>query len=140
MTGSRPPNHRLRALLDEAALSGEGLARAVNRAGVECGLVLRYDRTSVSHWLAGSLPMEPVPGLLCEVLSRWLGRPVAPEHAGLARPAAPVPEGGDRPAAADVLAFLGRAEPRRPVPPYTLTGLVPLHPMAGDAEPPREPA
>ncbi|MFF7454704.1 hypothetical protein [Kitasatospora sp. NPDC008115] len=97
---------------------------------------MRYDRTSVSHWLAGSHPMEPVPALLCEVLTRQLGRPVAPEHAGLIWLADAPSGSGDRPAPADVLAFLGHADPHRPAPPYTLAGPLLSHPAAGDPGPP----
>jgi len=99
MPNPRKPNLYLRALLQEVGWIGEELARAVNRAGAESGLALRYDRTSVAHWLAGTRPSEPVPALVAEVLSRALRRTVTLEDAGLARPprtpAAPeAPRGG----------------------------------------------
>jgi tetratricopeptide (TPR) repeat protein len=80
----RQPNLRLRDALIEARWTGQQLAMAVNRAGNEIGIVLSYDRTAVAHWLAGVHPRLPVPGLLAEVFSRRLGRPVAQADLGLA--------------------------------------------------------
>ena len=82
MTNRRGPNHRLRAMLTEAGWTQEALARAVNTLGGEIGTVLRYDRTSVAHWLAGTQPRHPAPHLAAEALSRRLGRAVTPEAAG----------------------------------------------------------
>ncbi|NBE56085.1 hypothetical protein GUY60_32550, partial [Streptomyces sp. YC537] len=82
MAVDRRPNARLRALLAEAGWSNEQCARAVNAAGAEIGLVLRYDRTSVAHWLTGTQPRPPVPQLLAETLSRRLGRVATPAGAG----------------------------------------------------------
>ncbi|MFM9370536.1 hypothetical protein [Streptomyces sp. Da 82-17] len=83
----RRPNARLRALLAEAGWSNEQCARAVNAVGAEIGLVLRYDRTSVAHWLSGTQPKPPVPQLVAETLSRRLGRVMTPVAAGFAQPA-----------------------------------------------------
>jgi tetratricopeptide (TPR) repeat protein len=88
----RQPNLRLRDALIEAQWTGPQLAKAVNRAGAESGIALSYDRTAVAHWLAGVQPRLPVPGLLAEVFSRRLGRPVAPANLGLT----PAPAGGSR--------------------------------------------
>ncbi|WP_059008648.1 hypothetical protein [Streptomyces specialis] len=82
MTNRRGPNYRLRALLSEAGWTQEALARAVNALGTEIGAALRYDRTAVAHWLAGTQPRHPVPQLAAEALSRRIGRSVAPEAAG----------------------------------------------------------
>ncbi|MDT0305819.1 hypothetical protein RM780_02420 [Streptomyces sp. DSM 44917] len=96
MTNPRGPNHQLRALLTEAGWTQEALARAVNALGAEIGAALRYDRTAVAHWLAGTQPRHPVPQLAAEALSRRIGRAVTPEAAGFpgrprdARPADPV--------------------------------------------------
>ncbi|MEZ0069616.1 hypothetical protein ABIA32_005663 [Streptacidiphilus sp. MAP12-20] len=89
----RHPNARLRALAHEAGWSGAALARAVNRTGAETRLTLRYDRTSVAHWMAGTRPPAPVAALVAEALSRGLGRPVTLADAGLelAPPTAPLP-------------------------------------------------
>ena len=77
-------NAALRRLLAESCWTEAQLARAVNAAGAETGLALRYDRSSVSHWLTGRRPWGPVPGLLAETLSRALGRTVTVADIGLA--------------------------------------------------------
>ncbi|NJQ01125.1 tetratricopeptide repeat protein [Streptomyces zingiberis] len=77
------PNHRLKRLLAEAGMSGETLARAVNRTAAESGRVLRYSRKTVAGWLAGSRPPAPVPALVAEVLTRRLGRYVSLQETGL---------------------------------------------------------
>ncbi|MDN3020984.1 hypothetical protein [Streptomyces sp. S.PB5] len=83
MKETRATNHALRALLDESGWTQEALARAVNAAAAEIGLRLRYDRTSVAHWLTGARPRADVVRLLAEVLSRRLGRPVSAATLGL---------------------------------------------------------
>lgn len=45
-------NARRRALSTTAEWSYDNLARAVNNAGADTGLRLRYDRTAVAHWLS----------------------------------------------------------------------------------------
>lgn len=77
--------HPLAGLLAEACWSGGELARAVNRAGTAVGLRLRYDRTSVAHWLSGSCPRTPVPDLIAAELSRRLDRLVLVAETGLTR-------------------------------------------------------
>jgi tetratricopeptide (TPR) repeat protein len=76
-------NAAMRGLLAETGWTEARLAREVNTAGAEAGLALRYDRSSVSHWLAGRRPWGPVPGLLAETLSRALGRTVTVTDLGL---------------------------------------------------------
>ncbi|MFE0425959.1 hypothetical protein [Streptomyces sp. NPDC058953] len=80
------PNRSLAALLREADWNAAELARAVNEGGRLEGLVLRYDRTSIAHWLTGSRPRPPVPDLVAAAFSRRLGRLVAAGDTGLARP------------------------------------------------------
>lgn len=77
------PNRALRALLAEAAWTAEQLARQVNVLAAENGTVLRLDRRSVTHWLAGRRPRPPIPALVAEALTRELGRPVTITLAGL---------------------------------------------------------
>ncbi|MFJ8043638.1 hypothetical protein ACIRBX_24370 [Kitasatospora sp. NPDC096147] len=86
---SRTPNLRLRSLLDETGWTGQAFAHAVNAEGRRSALVVRYDRTAVAHWLAGTRPREQVCEVICRVLTHRLGRTVRPEDAGLApgRPA-----------------------------------------------------
>ncbi|MDO0909386.1 hypothetical protein QQM39_00455 [Streptomyces sp. DT2A-34] len=100
MRSPRTPNQALRALLAEAGWSGAQLAREVNALSLAQGTVLRYDRTTVAHWLAGSRPRLPVPSLVAEALSRRLGRSVRTQDTGLIdgvdaglTPGAPVSEG-----------------------------------------------
>lgn len=86
----RVPNTRLRGLLSEAQMTHETLARAVNAVGAESGARLSYNRTSVAHWLAGSIPRPAVQLYVREALARRLGRAVGGEEAGF---------GSERPAA-----------------------------------------
>jgi len=91
MTRTRVPNSRLRALIDETEWTQDGLARLVNAVGAEIGLRLRYDRTSVAHWLAGSRPTERVVPLVCEALSRRTRRTITPDQAGFSLRAPSLP-------------------------------------------------
>ncbi|WP_405995365.1 hypothetical protein [Streptomyces sp. NBC_00986] len=84
MARTRIPNTRLRALIEETDWTQGGLARAVNAVAAESGLVLRYDRTTVAHWLTGSHPMPRVQPFACEALGRRCGRVVTAEEAGFA--------------------------------------------------------
>lgn len=77
------PNDRLRAVLAEAQWTGQALAQAVNALGARRGLRLRYDRTSVAHWLAGARPRPPVPMLIVDALSHRLGRPLSLDSVAL---------------------------------------------------------
>ncbi|WP_051941214.1 hypothetical protein [Phaeacidiphilus oryzae] len=90
---ARRPNGRLRSLLREAGWSGQDLATAVNRAAEGTGLVRRYDRTTVAHWLSGSRPADPVPRLVAEVLTGALGRQVTVADTALSARGAPAAPG-----------------------------------------------
>ncbi|MFC8824163.1 hypothetical protein ACFT9I_02250 [Streptomyces sp. NPDC057137] len=79
----RQPNMRLAALLAESGWSANKLARAVNTLGAAQSLALRYDRSSVAHWLTGSRPRAPVPDLVAGAFSRRTGRLVTAEETGL---------------------------------------------------------
>jgi tetratricopeptide (TPR) repeat protein len=98
------PNAALRRLLADSGWTEAQLAKAVNAAGAEAGLALRYDRSSVSHWLTGRRPWGPVPGLLAETLSRALGRTITIADTGLA---ASEPDGPPARDTATTLAELG---------------------------------
>jgi tetratricopeptide (TPR) repeat protein len=100
----RDANTRLTALLRQVGWSGQKLANAVNTAGRENRWVLRYDRTSVAHWLAGSRPSPAVAALVAEVLSRRLGHVVDPDETGLTTAGTPA----TKEATADVVAPLVR--------------------------------
>ncbi|MET7638397.1 hypothetical protein [Streptomyces sp. NPDC005438] len=76
-------NTALRALLAESDWTQEALARALTRLGAESGMRLRYDRTSIAHWLRGSRPRPAVQQLLAEAFSRRLGRRVTVPELGM---------------------------------------------------------
>ncbi|MFC8076722.1 tol-pal system YbgF family protein [Streptomyces sp. NPDC057307] len=124
----KQPNRLLTALLDEADWNRAELARAVNDLGAAQGLPLRYDRTSVAHWLTGSRPRAPVPDLVAAAFSRRSGRLVTAEETGLARPPQTTGESFPGPLSVaghvgDRLAALSRAD-TDPVRRAQLTGSV----------------
>ncbi|WP_030909675.1 hypothetical protein [Streptomyces sp. NRRL F-5126] len=79
----RNPNNRLAALIAEAGFSHAGLARRVDQLGLEHGLDLRYDKTSVTRWLRGQQPRGTTPALITEVFTRRLGRRLTTQDLGL---------------------------------------------------------
>ncbi|MFE1308019.1 hypothetical protein [Streptomyces sp. NPDC058755] len=78
----RTPNAALAALMREAGWGNGQLARAVNRTASEGGLTLRYDASTVTHWLKGSVPREEARAAVVEALSRKVGRVVTFAEAG----------------------------------------------------------
>ncbi|MEV6160366.1 regulator [Streptomyces sp. NPDC052052] len=79
----RTPNRRLASLIREAGFSHAGLARRVDQLGLEHGLDLRYDKTSVTRWLRGQQPRGTTPALIAEVFTRRLGRRLSAQDVGL---------------------------------------------------------
>ncbi|MER8043172.1 regulator [Streptomyces sp. NPDC094032] len=79
----RIPNRQLAALITEAGFSNAGLARRVDQLGLEHGLDLRYDKTSVTRWLRGQQPRGTTPALIAEVFTRRLGRRLSAQDLGL---------------------------------------------------------
>lgn len=74
---------RLRALITEAGCTYETLARSINVIARENGDThLRANRSSVAHWVAGSVPARRTRGYLAEALSRLLGRTVTSAELG----------------------------------------------------------
>jgi tetratricopeptide (TPR) repeat protein len=74
---------RLRALITEAGCTYESLARSINVIARENGDThLRANRSSVAHWVAGSIPARRTRGYLAEALSRFLGRTVTSAELG----------------------------------------------------------
>jgi hypothetical protein len=74
---------RLRALIAEAGCTYESLARSINIIARENGdMHLRANRSSVAHWVAGSVPARRTRGYLAEALSRLLGRTVTSAELG----------------------------------------------------------
>ncbi|TDT39969.1 hypothetical protein EV562_103340 [Streptomyces sp. BK208] len=83
MPRRREHNAQLAGLLTESGTTAAELARSVNRLAAAEGLPLRYDRTTVAHWLTGSRPRGLVPQLVAEALSRRTGRLVSVSETGL---------------------------------------------------------
>ncbi|MER7763888.1 regulator [Streptomyces sp. NPDC097619] len=79
----RVPNRQLASLIAEAGFSNAGLARRVDQLGLEHGLDLRYDKTSVTRWLRGQQPRGTTPALIAEVFTRRLGRRLSAQDLGL---------------------------------------------------------
>lgn len=79
----RTPNRQLATLITEAGFSHAGLARRVDQLGLEHGLDLRYDKTSVTRWLRGQRPRGTTPALIAEVFTRRLGRRLTAQDLGL---------------------------------------------------------
>lgn len=109
----RVPNRRLAALIAEAGFSHAGLARRVDQLGLEHGLDLRYDKTSVTRWLRGQQPRGTTPALIAEVFTRRLGRRLSAQDLGLDA-AAPVYAGlefaGTPAEAVDIVSGLWRKD------------------------------
>ncbi|GAA4845945.1 regulator [Kitasatospora terrestris] len=80
---ARPQNPLLAALIEESGFSHAGLARRVDQLGLEHGLDLRYDKTSVTRWLRGQQPRGATPALIAEVFTRRLGRRLTAQDVGL---------------------------------------------------------
>lgn len=95
------PNRQLRQLLAQASWTGQDLATAVNGIGRETSLALRYDRSAVAHWLAGTQPRASAAPLIAEALSRRLGRTITQEHLGFAPPPGAAPSRSTVPGAAE---------------------------------------
>jgi hypothetical protein len=55
----------------------------VDQLGLEHGLDLRYDKTSVTRWLRGQQPRGTTPALIAEVFTRRLGRRLTAQDLGL---------------------------------------------------------
>ncbi|MFE5595157.1 hypothetical protein [Streptomyces sp. NPDC056549] len=94
MARARTPNKTLARLMAEAGVGNDQLARRANTAGAELGLSLHYDKTTVSHWLAGSVPKAEARPAITEALSRLLARPVTSVELGWATGPAPVAQDG----------------------------------------------
>ncbi|WP_190133296.1 hypothetical protein [Streptomyces mashuensis] len=80
----RTPNTALAGLMQSGGIGNAQLARRVNAAGRELGVTLHYDKSTVSHWVAGSVPRAKARPAVAEALSRLLGRPVTCAEIGWA--------------------------------------------------------
>lgn len=88
MAGNRHVNARLAAVIAEAGLSHAQVARAFVRVAQESDAreFSGVARSHVSHWVGGSTPSGRAPVILCEALSRRLGRTVTLAEIGLPTP------------------------------------------------------
>lgn len=78
-------NTQLEAVIRELGWSQDRLAAQVRRTAAEAGAseLLSVTRSHIAQWLRGSRPSGRAPAILCEALSRGLGRPVSPAEIGL---------------------------------------------------------
>ncbi|MFH8785314.1 hypothetical protein [Streptomyces roseoverticillatus] len=79
-------NAGLARFLGESRWTYRQFAMAVNRLGTETGTPVKYDESSVHHWLTGTLPRKAVRPLVLEALARKLARPVTHAEAGFPAP------------------------------------------------------
>ncbi|GIJ38900.1 tetratricopeptide repeat protein [Micromonospora andamanensis] len=88
MPQARSGNAKLAAVITEAGMSHAEVARAFVRVAKESNApeFAGVGRSHVSHWIAGSKPSGRAPTLLCEALSRKLGRVVTLDEIGLPAP------------------------------------------------------
>lgn len=80
------PNTLLDALLDEAGMSYAGLVARLNTTGANLPKPLRYDHTAVTRWIRGERPRGAVPGMICDILSGSLHRPLSLDDIGMGKP------------------------------------------------------
>lgn len=78
-------NDRLSEAMRSAGLSSKGLARRVRELSQKRGRPIGCDHTSVSRWLAGTMPRADTARLIADVLSNCAGRTITLADAGLSR-------------------------------------------------------
>lgn len=85
MSGTRTGNAKLAEVIAETGMSHAQVARAFLRVAQESEAheFAGVGRSHVSHWVGGSRPSGRAPVILCEALSRRLGRVITPEAIGL---------------------------------------------------------
>ncbi|TKA08575.1 hypothetical protein [Actinacidiphila oryziradicis] len=91
-------DHPLASAMAEAGCSHSVLARRVNELAAHQGLVMRYDKASVTRWIQGKHPRGRAPEFIAAALSERLARHISPVDLGFATE----PE---RPVAAQALAY-----------------------------------
>jgi hypothetical protein len=85
-------NEQLHALLAEAGWSRAQTASAYNRVAKESGGPnnANIGRSHISMWVGGTQPTGQAPIILCQALSRRLGRTVTPAELGFTVPGTPM--------------------------------------------------
>ncbi|MEW1547066.1 hypothetical protein [Streptomyces tsukubensis] len=76
-------NTALQAVLKEAGCSHAALARRVVELAHRQGVVMRYDKASVTRWLQGMQPRGRAPEFIAAALSDMLKRTVTPTDIGM---------------------------------------------------------
>ncbi|MFD9483647.1 Tat pathway signal protein [Streptomyces sp. NPDC059991] len=89
---ARTRNTLLESVINELGWSQERVAAHFRRTAAEhaASELLTVTRSHINQWVRGSRPSAPAPDILCETLSRGLGRVVTLAQIGLA-PSTPVP-------------------------------------------------
>ncbi|WP_406458037.1 Tat pathway signal protein [Streptomyces sp. NBC_00876] len=91
-------NERLAARIAETGWSQPRTAAAVLRVAQESGAAELYgiSRSHIAMWIQGTRPSGRAPRILCETLTRRLGRPITLADIGLeSEPARPAADGSD---------------------------------------------
>jgi len=91
-------DHPLATALNEAGCSHAALACRVNELAARQGLLMRYDKASVTRWIQGKHPRGRAPEFIAAALSERLNRRVSPLALGFA----PEP---DQPVATQALTY-----------------------------------
>ncbi|MEU2133612.1 Tat pathway signal protein [Streptomyces sp. NPDC018352] len=94
---ARTRNTALAAVLAETGWSQHQTTAAFVRVASECGArdLEGISRSHISMWVLGTRPSGQAPHILCETLTRKLGRRVTLAEIGLAEPAEPSEGGSD---------------------------------------------
>ena len=78
------PNQKLASVMSDAGMSAKSLGRAVRQLSQKHGRPVSCDHTSVSRWLAGTMPRESTAELIVQVLNARLGRVLTIAEVGFA--------------------------------------------------------
>ena len=108
-------NDRLAETMRRAGLSNKALARRIRAMSQKQGKPIACDHTSVSRWLAGTVPRAQTARLIAEVLTECLGAQMSLSELGLTasepfEPAEAIRYGNLPDGAVDVAARLWRAD------------------------------
>lgn len=104
-------NNALVQLLEEAQLSYAAFAAAIRRIATEHGRAINADKSNVSHWVSGTVPVRRTIDFMAEALSRRLNRVVHPSDMGYGHRPTPTPDPAVRPG--EAVRDLGRTDRRQ---------------------------
>ncbi|WP_434593390.1 hypothetical protein [Streptomyces sp. A5-4] len=83
---TRTPNQQLKDLVDESGLTYQAVAKAVRSVAAENGVTLRTNKSTIEHWISGTVPAADTDRYLAVALSRRVGRILTPVDLGFAEP------------------------------------------------------